>query len=92
MPALQPRFRSRTLALLSALMLTACAASSPTPSAAVVPPKIPSPPVSSEPPPPGTYWQMVCKYRQTLQERLNLSLPTFAQCETPPTPAPSAQP
>lgn len=92
MRVLQLRFKSRALALLSALMLTACAASSPTPSAAVVPPRIPSPPVSSEPPSPGAYWLMVCKYRQTLQERLNLSLPTFAQCETQGIPRPSAQP
>jgi len=86
------KFRSRALALLSALMLTACVAPSPSPSAAVVLPRIPSPPVSSEPPPPGIFWAKVCKYRQSLQETLNLSLPTFEQCATPATSAPSTQP
>lgn len=72
--------------LLSTLTLMGCATHLPPPSTAVAPVRIPSQPVSNEPPPPGTYWRMVCAYRQTLQAQLSLTLPKFDQCEgsTPP--------
>lgn len=89
MPALPLKSRLPQLALLSLLTLTACATSSPPPSAGVEPPKIPSPPVSNEDLTPGIYWQMVCAYRSTLQAKLNLSLPTLAQCATSPPASPA---
>lgn len=74
--------RIATLAawLLLAGMLMGCATGSEAPSASGPGFRIPSPPASSEPKPPGSYWAMVCAYRQSLQERLNLSLPTFGPC------------
>ncbi|RTL00411.1 MAG: hypothetical protein EKK59_04475 [Neisseriaceae bacterium] len=81
MPNSLRRLATLALWLLLVGMLMGCATASQEPSASGPGLRIPSPPASSELKPPGSYWQMVCAYRQNLQERLNLTLPTFGPCE-----------
>ena len=69
------------LLLLCAAMLMGCASNSPTlPPAPVTPAAIPKPPVSPELPPSGTYWQRVCAFRSSLQERLKITRPMPEAC------------
>ncbi len=85
--ALLPRRTSAVcalLSLLSALMLQACASSSQSVSVAPQKPlQIPAPPVTTQPPPSGTYWQKHCAFRESLQQRLKVTLPKSDHCSSP---------
>ena len=79
--------RSRPTALLLlalAATLTSCASFSPKPTPPIgpplLPPAAPAPPSVETPPPEGTYWQMHCEFRQSLQRRLSVTLPPFEPC------------
>ena len=75
------RARSRLFVLLLPLMLLGCAAPCPPSLPAVVPPpQIPPPPVTTAPASPGSYWEMVCNFRQSLQQRLSVKLTDIEPC------------
>lgn len=75
------------LLLALAATLTSCASVSPRstqPAAQPSPaPSAPAPPTVQTPPPEGTYWQMHCDFRRSLQERLSVTLPPFEPCNRP---------
>ena len=63
-----------------AATLMGCAHNSPRPTPPPQPPVIPQPPSVSSPPPEGTYWKKHCDFRQSLQQRLKITLQPSEHC------------
>jgi hypothetical protein len=75
--------RKHLLAFALLLTLIAGCSSSGSPNlVAVQAPKAPPLPQVKEPEPSGSYWQKVCNYRQSLQNRLKVTLTPIERCVT----------